>query len=123
QRFSQFYKVSQTGGIAEKLVIPYGEMGMLSPDGKKMVYTPRSRVFRTWKRYRGGMAADVWIFDLETKASQNITNSEANDELPMWSGNKIYFLSDRGSNQRNNIWSYDISTKQVKQVTDFKEYD
>ena len=25
----------------------------------------------------------------------------------MWHGNTIYFLSDRGANERNNIWAYD----------------
>lgn len=123
QRFSQFYKVSDNGGLPDKLVVPYGEFGVLSPDGKKIAYTPRSRAFRTWKRYRGGMAADIWIFDLENKTAENISNSDANDEFPMWSGNKIYFLSDRGANQRYNIWSYDLSSKEIKQVTDFSAYD
>ena len=48
QRFNQFYKVAQTGGLPEKLPVPYGEMASLSPDGKKIVYTPISQAFRTW---------------------------------------------------------------------------
>jgi tricorn protease len=123
QRFSQFYKVSKDGGMPEKLPIPYAEFGVLSPDGKKIAYTPRTRAFRTWKRYQGGMAADIYLFDLEKNSAENITNNIANDEFPMWTGNKIYFLSDRGDNKRNNIWSYDISSKQSKQITDFDEFD
>jgi tricorn protease len=123
QRFSQFYKVSKDGGMPEKLPIPYAEFGVLSPDGKKIAYTPRTRAFRTWKRYQGGMAADIYLFDLEKNTAENITNNIANDEFPMWTGNKIYFLSDRGDNKRNNIWSYDISSKQSKQITDFDEFD
>lgn len=123
QRFNQFYKVSQNGGLPEKLPLPYAEFGVISPDGNKIAYTPISAAFRTWKRYRGGMAADIFIFDLNSKASENITNNVANDEIPMWSGNKIYFLSDRGENKRNNIWCYDLSTKQTKQVTNFDEFD
>jgi tricorn protease len=123
QRFNQFYKVSKSGGLPEKLPLPYGEFGVISPDGKKIAYTPLSAVFRTWKRYRGGLAPDIFIFNLESKASENITNNIAGDELPMWSGNKIYFLSDRGENKRNNIWYYDLSTKQTKQVTDFDDFD
>ncbi|MCU0412462.1 MAG: PDZ domain-containing protein, partial [Bacteroidetes bacterium] len=45
------------------------------------------------------------------------------DEFPMWHGNTIYFLSDRGADMRSNIWSYDLTTKQTKQVTTFKEFD
>ncbi len=123
QRFSQFYKVSKSGGLPEKLPVPYGEFGVLSPDGNQVAYTPKSRVFRTWKRYLGGMATDIFIFDLNKKTAENITNNIANDELPMWSGNKIYFLSDRGTNKRNNIWSYDLSSKQTKQLTNFDDFD
>jgi len=123
QRFSQFYKVSKGGGLPEKLSIPYGEFGVISPDGKQIAYTPKTRAFRTWKRYQGGMAADIFIFNLENNSSENITNNIANDEFPMWSGNKIYFLSDRSENKRNNIWSYDLSSKQTKQLTNFNEFD
>jgi tricorn protease len=123
QRFNQFYKVSKSGGLPEKLPLPYGEFGVISPDGKQIAYTPISAAFRTWKRYRGGMAADIFIFNLESKASENITNNVAGDELPMWTGNKIYFLSDRGENKRNNIWCYDLSTKQTKQITNLDKFD
>ncbi len=123
QRFSQFYSVSPEGGMPDKLPVPYGEFGMLSPDGKKIAYTPRTRSNRTWKRYRGGMAPDIWIFNLETKASENITDDPANDEFPMWYGNTIYFLSDRNAEKRANIYAYDVSSRNIRQVTDFKEYD
>jgi tricorn protease len=123
QRFNQFYKVSKSGGLPEKLPLPYGEFGVISPDGNEIAYTPISAAFRTWKRYRGGMAADIFIFDLKSNASENITNNVAGDEIPMWSGNKIYFLSDRGENKRNNIWCYDLSNKQTKQVTNFDKFD
>ena len=46
---------------------------MFSPDGKKLVYAPVSREFRTWKRTRGGRAQDIWIYDLEAKRSERLT--------------------------------------------------
>jgi tricorn protease len=123
QRFSQFYKIPVEGGLPEKLPMAYGEFGSLSPDGKKIAFTDRSRIFRTWKRYAGGMAADIWIFDLETYESTNITDNTWNDELPMWSGDQIFFLSDQGPHARANIWVYDTKTKESKQVTKFKDFD
>ncbi len=123
QRYSQFYAESVKGGMPEKLPVPYGEFGSISPDGKMIAYTPRTRVFRTWKRYRGGMATDIWLFNLETKASENITNSVANDEMPMWHGRTIYYMSDNGPEERANIWSYNLDTKQNKQITFFKDFD
>jgi len=123
QRFNQFYAVPRAGGLPSKLPVPYGEFGSLSPDGKKLAYTPITRTFRTWKRYRGGMAADIWVFDLEKMTAENITANEANDEFPMWHGNTIYFLSDRGPSQRFNLWAYDVATKATRQVTKLEDYD
>lgn len=123
QRFSQFYKVNKDGGLAEKLPLAYGEFGCLSPDGKKLAFTDRTRMFRTWKRYRGGTAADVWMFDLETLESKNITDNTTNDEMPMWAGDKIYYLSDQDENARFNLWVYDIKTGKSEQVTFFKDVD
>lgn len=124
QRFNQFYRVSKAGGLPQKLSIPHAEFGVVSPKDENLIaYTPLTRAFRTWKRYLGGMAADIFIFNLVKNTAENISNNIANDEFPMWSGNKIYFLSDRGENKKYNIWSYDLASKQTKQVTNFDEFD
>ena len=123
QRFGQFYTINVAGGLAEKLPMEHAEFGTYSADGKSIAYTDRSRVYRTWKRYRGGSAPDIWLFNLDDLSSSNITKNAANDEFPMWNGDKIYFLSDNGPNLRYNIWAYDINTKQLKQLTEFKDFD
>jgi tricorn protease len=123
QRYSQFFTVGLNGGLPEKLPIPYGEFGAYSPDGSQFVYMPMSQDFRTWKRYRGGWSPDLWLFNLKTKASYNLTENPANDAQPMWHGNTIYFVSDRGPNERNNIWAYDLKTNAVRQVTRFNDFD
>ncbi len=123
QRFNQFFSVSPEGGMPEQLPVPYGEMASLSPDGKKIAYTKMTQAFRTWKRYRGGWAPDITIFDLTTYQSETIAPSPAGDEFPMWYKNTIYFLSDRGPEERANIWSYNLDTKQLKQITNFKDFD
>jgi len=109
--------------MPDKLALPYGEFASISPDGKSIAYTPKTRAFRTWKRYHGGMAADIWVFNFDKGTAENITNSDDNDEFPMWHNNIIYFLSDRGSADRANIWSYNTSTKETKQITDFTDFD
>jgi len=123
QRFSQFYAVDARGGFPEKLPIAYGEFGSLSPNGKKIAFNERSVVFATWKRYRGGMNGNIWIFDLETLQSENITNTDATCELPMWHGDRIYYLSDRGEEQRYNIWMYDTKNKSTTQITNYSDFD
>ncbi|MFC0876738.1 PDZ domain-containing protein [Saccharicrinis sp. FJH2] len=123
QRFAQFFTIPVAGGSPTKLPVPYGFYASFSPDGKKLAFTDISRVNRNWKRYRGGMAPDITVFDLTTYASENITNNDANDELPMWVGNIIYYMSDAGPNEKNNIWKYDLTTKKNTQLTHFKDYD
>jgi len=123
QRFSQFYLVSVDGGQPEKLPVPYGEFGAFSADGKQFAYMPQSQDFRTWKRYRGGWSPDLWLFDLTTFASRNLTNNPANDAQPMWHGNTLYFISDRDKIARNNIWAMDTATGRARQVTTLTSYD
>jgi tricorn protease len=123
QRFNQFYTVGVEGGLPQQLPLPYAEIGCFSPDGKKIAYTYVTQAFRTWKRYRGGWAPDIHVFDLDKKTDENITLNDASDEFPMWTGNTIYFLSDRGAEQRSNLWMYDVATKQVRQLTSFTDFD
>ena len=123
QRFNQFYLVGLEGGLPEKLPVPYGEFAAFSPDGSQVVYMPTSQDFRTWKRYRGGWSPDLWTFDLKSYAAKNITNNPANDAQPMWHSGNIYFLSDRGASQRNNLWAYEPASGRVRQVTNFDDFD
>ena len=122
-RFNQLYRVPAQGGLPEKLPVPYGEFGAISPDGQTLAYVPISVDFRTWKRYRGGMNPDIWLFDLQKLTARNLTRSPAADSVPMWHGDTLYFLSDRDQNQRANIWACDLKQDKARQVTFFKEFD
>jgi tricorn protease len=122
-RFNQLYKISVDGGLPEKLPLPYGEFGSIADDGKTLAYIPISVDFRTWKRYRGGMNPAIWLFNLQTYESKNITGNDANNSAPMWHGNTLYFLSDRDKNKRDNIWAYDTKKEKFHQITTFTDFD
>src|SRR5581483_5722364 len=118
----QLYTVTTDGGLPEQVELPRGGFASYSPDDTKRAYNRVFREFRTWKRYRGGMADDIWIFDFKTGAIEDITNNEAQDIIPMWApNNKIYFISDRTG--RFNLFSYDLASKQTKQLTTFTDFD
>ncbi len=123
RRFSQLWRVPATGGMPQRLPVPYGEFGAISADGRTLAYQPASRDFRTWKRYRGGLAPDIWLFDLEQQTAKNITDNVANDSQPMWHGGTLYFLSDRGAGMRSNIWALEIASGATRQVTSFEDFD
>jgi tricorn protease len=109
--------------LAKQLPVPYGTNGTISADKKWFAYTPHSRDTRTWKRYRGGMASDVWLFNLKDKTSKQITDFEGTDSFPMWHKSKVYYLSDAGDSHRLNIWCYDSDSEEREQVTEFDEFD
>src|SRR5437763_3050167 len=68
------------------------------------------------------MADDVWLFDFKTGQIQNLTNDPSHDICPMWGpDNRIYFISDRDG--RMNLFSTDLTGKDTKQHTTFKDYD
>lgn len=117
----RLFTVDKEGGLSMGLPLPEGGFCSYSPDGKKLAYNRVMREFRTWKYYKGGMADDIWIYDPAAKSVQNITNNDAQDIIPMWIGDKIYFISDR--DRTMNLFVYDTKSKQTAKVTDFKEYD
>ncbi|MEO1054081.1 MAG: PDZ domain-containing protein [Bacteroidota bacterium] len=123
QRFSQFFEISSEGGHPQKLALPYGSLGAYSPDGSKLAFNFKSRINRTWKRYKGGWAPDIWTYDLATNTSVNITNNATSDEFPMWAGDKIFYSSDNGPNSRYNLWVHDTNTGANTQITKYTEYD
>jgi tricorn protease len=109
--------------LGTRIQVPYGTNGTISGDGRWLAYTPHSRDYRTWKRYRGGMASDIWLVDLQTGESRQITDWEGTDTFPMWHAGKVYYLSDAGPEHRLNIWVFDTETGQRRQVTRFSDND
>src|SRR5207342_3000515 len=119
----QLYTVPAEGGLAEELPLPRGGFASYSADGKQLAYNRVFREFRTWKRYRGGQADEIWIYDFDSKNTRKVTEDPAQDVFPMWHGDKIYFASDRDENRRINLFVYDTQAKSTRQVTHFAEFD
>ncbi|MGA2570648.1 MAG: S41 family peptidase [Terracidiphilus sp.] len=118
---SKLYTVPLDGGLPQPLPMPKSGAGDLSPDGKQVVYSPLFRDFRTWKRYAGGWAQQLYIFDLNTHAVEKITTDPRCHRDPMWIGDKIYFDSDMDGTL--NLYSYDPKTKETVQLTKSTQWD
>lgn len=121
ERNGRYYLVNIDGGFEKPLQITDGGFATFSPDAKKLAFTPISREFRTWKRYKGGRAADVWIYDLEKDEAEKITTWKGTDQIPHWYKDKIFYASDE--EHFLNIFSYDVNTKKIEQVTKHNTFD
>jgi len=120
-RFFRLFMISPDGTGLEEIILNEAAQGSFSPDGKKIAYNHVSRENRTWKRYVGGTAQEVYLYDFETNTRKNLTNYKGTDRIPMWIGDKIYFSSDR--DRVLNIYSCDPESGKIEQITRHTEYD
>jgi tricorn protease len=120
----EMYKAPVAGGAPSPMPIDSAVgLATFGPDGHTIAYNRIFRNFRTWKRYNGGLAQQVFTYDLNTRQLTQITDWSGTNTSPMWWGRRIYFLSDRDSHRRANLWVYDEDSKQTRQVTRFTDYD
>ncbi len=120
-RYSRLYLINPDGTGMEDIILHEVSQGSFSPDGKKIAFNKVSRENRTWKRYKGGKAQEIYLYDLETDQETNLTNFPGTDRIPMWIDDKIYFSSDR--DRVLNIYSVDPGTGDIVQLTHHTEYD
>lgn len=120
-RNGKYFLVNIDGGLETPLEIVNGGFATLSPDASKVCFTPVDREFRTWKRYKGGRATELWVYDLKNHSSDQITSFAGADQWPVWFGNNIFYASDK--DLKLNIYKYDIATRQSEQITFHKDFD
>ncbi len=118
---NHLFTVPAAGGMPTRLPMPTAGAGDFAPDGKRVVYSPLFRDFRHWKRYQGGWAQDLYLFDLTTLDSQQVTNHPRSDRDPMWIGDHVYFSSDRTGTL--NLYRYDPQTQATEQLTHSTVWD
>jgi tricorn protease len=118
---TKLYTVPRNGGAATALPMPVSGAGHFSPDGKRIVYSPLWRDFRSEKRYQGGWANDLYIFDLAHPSLVRVTEDPHTDRDPMWIGDAIFFNSDRSG--VFNLYRYDVRSGQTRQLTHYRDWD
>jgi tricorn protease len=118
---ARLYSVSVDGGPSEPLPMPTAGSGDYSPSGNEIAYSPQSRDFRSEKRYGGGMANTLYIFDFKSSSAKRITEGPRATRDPMWIGDTIFFDSDRDGHF--NLYAYNVSSGKTNQVTLNRTYD
>ncbi|HND54926.1 MAG TPA: hypothetical protein PLV92_21080, partial [Pirellulaceae bacterium] len=121
QRAPRLFRVSAAGGQPTYLPVPYGLYGAIDESDTWLAYCPQSwALTESWKRYQGGLAEDIWLFNLKSHESKRMTSWPGIDAIPMWHGSKVIFLSDRGQNNKRNLWSFDTQSGATEQLTNFE---
>lgn len=121
-RDHQLFTVSRDGGLPERMVLPTAGLSSWSPDGKRLAFNRISRENRTWKRYKGGMAQDIWIYDFKRNSTRQVTDWIGSDNHPMWRGDTIWYDSDR-EDGRLNIWAWNETSDTHTRITSHDHYD
>ena len=119
--YLKLFVVPPTGGYPETLPLDKAATLAFEPNGQRVAFTRSMLAFRTWKRYHGGWAEDIWVGNWQTRDFQKVTKYTGNDQFPMWIGDRIFFLSD--STGRANIWSMRPDGSDLKQITMHTDYD
>ncbi len=115
---ARLYTIPVTGGFATALPLPMAYEGSYSPDGTHLAYRPLPMPFGTWSHYRGGTSSAIWIANLADSSIERIPREDSLDANPMWSGDTIYFRSDR--NGLSSLFAYDTKSKAVTEIVPAK---
>lgn len=73
-----------------------------------------------WKRYRGGMAGEIWVDRRGNGQFKKIINLKGNFIRPMWLGDRIYFIGDHEG--VGNLYSCTADGKQIRRETHHLEF-
>ena len=117
------FSVPAAGGAPEALPLDRAGLMSFSSDGREIIYNRIFRNFELRKRYLGGQHQNLWRYEFASKTLTRLTDWKGTDTNPMWVERKVFFLSDRGSDFRKNIWVMDLDTRAIRQITRFADYD
>jgi len=117
----RFFRISRNERKAEELLFDaYGQDGVLSPDGKKLLFT---REGMTWwrKGYTGARASQIWMVDFETEEYTKLLARGTGSCWPLWkaNGSGFYYVGEQDG--VFNLWVYDLQTSEERQLTEFED--
>lgn len=121
-------KSSATGQRRTLLPLAQAADGAYDPSGRTLFFTRQPFQGSHARRYQGGTAQQLWIFDGESEATPLTADYPGTSKEPMpWNG-RVYFASDRDGVM--NIWSMAVSdggdapaAGDLRQHTFHKDYE
>jgi tricorn protease len=108
-------------GRRQRVPLSQASDAAMGPDGT--IFFTRPRFHRqSVKRYQGGTARNIWVFQPQTEEAVNLTSNTPREcHSPMVAGDRVYFATDRDGTM--NIWSMSISGDDLTQHTHHSGFD
>jgi tricorn protease len=114
--------VEPAGGLPFETPLLEFSDGSFFPDGKRVAYTRNGAHTQNWRRYRGGMAGKVSVYDFASNSYSELPSKGENSWFPMVAGDSIYYASDRNQGTVN-LYRHDLTTKKDAQLTRYSDAD
>ncbi len=114
------FRVPFDGGMAEQLPIGPASYLVMAEDGKTVAFNRNYVQPRTWDRYGGGLADNIWMGDLEAGEFRQVTTYFGNDLTPMFAAGRLFFKSERDGWM--NLWSVSLDGDDLRQHTAFDDF-
>jgi len=102
-----------------------------SPDGERLAYVVTDNrkmvasAFATETYARTGVVwsatgADIWILNVKSGQTRNLTQGIGNNWFPAWSpdGRYLAFLSDRDGSSESKLWVWEVASDTLKKISD-----
>lgn len=121
--FGKLYSVSVEGGRSFLISSAGMQHASFDPEGKKLVFQDRKGYEDEWrKRHTSSVTRDIWMYDLNEKSYQQLSDFEGEDREPVFSndGNSVYYLSEKNGAQ--NVFRKSLGSNEEVQLTEFKDH-
>ncbi|HNX51269.1 MAG TPA: S41 family peptidase [Thermoanaerobaculaceae bacterium] len=119
---TQLVTVDPATDTRQVLPLAQASDGMFTPDGTTLFFTRLPFQGSHTKRYKGGMAQQLWrLVPGQGEAAPLTADFPGTSKTPMWWQGRVWFASDRDGTM--NLWSMDEHGKDLRQHTHHEGWD
>ncbi len=115
------FTVAVAGGDPQELPLGWASRLDVDPATGRWAFNRKDRERATWKRYRGGTAANIWVGDPGRADFKQVTDFAGGENFPMWHDGKIVFLCDQGGTA--DLWRIAADGSGREQLTHYTDWD
>lgn len=121
---AELYSVPVAGGHVSQILTSPAHDATFSPDGKKLIFHDRKGYENEWRKHHtSAVTRDIWVYDLESKKYQQLSQFKGEDRNPVFASNNndFYYLSEESGSLNVHKSSLN-SPKENTQITHFTKH-